>query len=106
MSTVRFNMSYDEKNMLDELVPIIKQINIENNYNIETMMDLHGPEIRIDSNKHIEIEESEKIVIGETIFLKDGDISCLTEGDIIAFGDGEIRCVVDKKMIVNINVYH
>lgn len=103
MSTVRFNMSYDEKNMLDELVPIIKQINNENNYDIKLMMDLRGPEIRIDSNKHIEIQEGEQIIFGETLILKEGDISCLTKGDIVVFGDGEIRCVVNE---INDNKYY
>ena len=98
MSTVRFNMSYREKCMIDELIPIINILNKESNYNIKTMVDLRGPEIRIDIEEPLEIIKGNTYTIGKDIKIKDGDISILDIDDVIVFGDGEISFKIIEKL--------
>ena len=93
MTTVRFNMSYREKCMINELVPQI----IDSKYDIKTMVDLCGPEIRIDIEESINITKGHTYVIGKDIKIKSGNIDILDVGDIIAFGDGEISFEVIEK---------
>ena len=93
MTTVRFNMSYREKCMIDELTPQI----INSKYDIKTMVDLCGPEIRIDIPEPMNIIKDNIYVIGKDIKIKEGDIDILNIGDIIVFGDGEISFKIIEK---------
>lgn len=93
LATVRFNMSYREKCMIDELTPQI----INSKYDIKTMVDLCGPEIRIDVPEPMNIIKDNIYVIGEDIKIKEGDIDILNIGDIIVFGDGEISFKIIEK---------
>ena len=99
MSTVRFNMSYREKCMIDELIPCIKKLNKNNNYDIKTMIDLRGPEIRIDIEEPLEIIKNNIYIIGDDIKIKEGDISILDINDVIIFGDGEIKFKILEKSV-------
>ena len=102
MSTVRFNMSYREKCMIDELIPFINKLNKDNKLDIKTMVDLGGPEIRIDIDEVKEIVKGNIYNVGEDIKVKNCDISILDIDDIIIFGDGEIRFKVIEKNSSNL----
>lgn len=93
MTTVRFNMSYREKCMIDELTPQI----INSKYDITTMVDLCGPEIRIDIPEPMNIIKNNVYTIGKDIKIKDGNLDVLNIGDIIVFGDGEISFKIIEK---------
>lgn len=98
LDTVRFNMSYRNKSMIKELVPAIQELNKVKNYNIKTMVDLCGPEIRININDPLKITFGETYTIGIDIKIREGDTSVLKEEDIIIFGDGEIKFkVIENK---------
>ena len=97
MSTVRFNMSYREKCLIDEFIPIINDFNYTNNYDLKTMVDLGGPEIRIDIEEPLEVLKNNIYIIGKDIKVKAGDISILDVNDVIIFGDGEIKFRVLEK---------
>ena len=93
LTTVRFNMSYREKCLMNELVPEIKK----SKYDIKTMVDLCGPEIRIDIDEPINILKNNIYTIGKDIKIKSGNIDVLDIGDIIIFGDGEISFKIIEK---------
>ena len=93
LTTVRFNMSYREKCMINELVPEIKK----SNYDIKTMVDLCGPEIRIDIKEPINIVKDNTYIVGKDIKIKEGNLDILNVGDIIVFGDGEISFKIIEK---------
>lgn len=94
LTTVRFNMSYREKCMIDELVPEIKK----SKYDIKTMVDLCGPEIRIDIEEPINIVKENVYIVGKDIKIKSGNLDILNVNDIIIFGDGEISFkIIEKK---------
>ena len=93
MTTVRFNMSYREKCMIDELTPQI----INSKYDIKTMVDLCGPEIRIDIPEPMNIVKDNIYVMGKDIKIKEGNIGILNIGDIIVFGDGKISFKIIEK---------
>ena len=93
---VRFNMSYRNKCMIEELLPQIQELNVNKNYNIETMVDLCGPEIRIDIENSLEIKKDCIYILGIDIKVKEGDISVLEKNDLLIFGDGEIKFKVIK----------
>lgn len=93
LTTVRFNMSYREKCMIDELTPQI----ISSRYDIKTMVDLCGPEIRIDISEPINITKDSVYLIGKDIKVKEGNIDILNVGDTIVFGDGEISFKIIEK---------
>ena len=93
MTTIRFNMSYREKCMINELTPQI----INSKYDIKTMVDLCGPEIRIDIPEPINVVKDSIYVIGKDIKIKEGNIDILSVGDIIVFGDGEISFKIIEK---------
>ena len=93
MTTIRFNMSYREKCMINELTPQI----INSKYDIKTMVDLCGPEIRIDIAEPINIIKDSIYVLGKDIKVKEGNIDILDVGDIIVFGDGEISFKIIEK---------
>lgn len=98
LTTVRFNMSYRDKCMIGELVPAINEINLDKDIKIKTMVDLRGPEIRIDIKEPMLIEKNNIYVIGKDILIKEGNISVLDVGDIIIFGDGEIQFKIIEKI--------
>ncbi len=93
MTTVRFNMSYREKCMIDELTPQI----INSRYDIKTMVDLCGPEIRINISEPMNIIKNNVYTIGKDIKIKEGNLDVLNIGDIIVFGDGEISFKIIEK---------
>lgn len=97
MSTVRFNMSYRERCKIDELVPIINDLNKKDGYDIKTMVDLRGPEIRIDIDEPLDIIKDSIYIIGSDIKIKEVNISILDVDDVIIFGDGEIKFRVLEK---------
>ena len=93
LTTIRFNMSYRDKCMINELMPEIKK----SKYDIKTMVDLCGPEIRIDIDEPINIIKDNIYIIGKDIKIKSGNIDILNVGDIIVFGDGEISFRIIEK---------
>lgn len=93
LTTVRFNMSYREKCMIDELTPQI----IKSRYDIKTMVDLCGPEIRINISEPMNIIKNNVYTIGKDIKIKEGNLDVLNNGDIIVFGDGEISFKIIEK---------
>lgn len=93
LTTVRFNMSYREKCMIDELTPQI----VNSDYDIKTMVDLCGPEIRINISEPMNIIKDNVYTIGKDIKIKEGNLDVLNIGDIIVFGDGEISFKIIEK---------
>ena len=93
MTTVRFNMSYREKCMIDELTPQI----VNSDYDIKTMVDLCGPEIRINISEPMNIIKDNVYTIGKDIKIKEGSLDVLNVGDTIVFGDGEISFKIIEK---------
>lgn len=93
LTTIRFNMSYREKCMIDELTPQI----INSRYDIKTMVDLCGPEIRINISEPINIIKNKVYTIGKDIKITEGNLDVLNIGDIIVFGDGEISFKIIEK---------
>ena len=93
MTTIRFNMSYRESCMIDELTPKI----IDSRYDIKTMVDLCGPEIRINISEPMNIIKNNVYTIGKDIKIKEGNLDVLNIGDIIVFGDGEISFKIIEK---------
>lgn len=93
MTTIRFNMSYREKCMIDELISQI----INSRYDIKTMVDLCGPEIRINISEPMNIIKNNVYTIGKDIKIKEGNLDVLNIGEIIVFGDGEISFKIIEK---------
>lgn len=93
LTTVRFNMSYRDKCMIDELVPQISK----SKYDIKTMVDLCGPEIRINISEPMKVEKGREYIIGKDICVELTNYNGLEVGDTIIFGDGEISFKIIEK---------
>lgn len=87
MSSIRFNMSYNNKQNL-KLLKLAQEF--KKNYpDIELLFDSAGPEIRIITNKKIKFKKDDKVIIGEDFDVSINKIDLLAKGDLILIKDGD-----------------
>lgn len=97
MSTIRINMSHIDYS-IEQLIHTIKKLRLMG-YDIKSLIDTKGPEIRVKSNNK-QVNINDQIILGKDIDLS-CDYQCLETNDIIEINDGQIRLKVIEQQGTN-----
>ena len=95
MRYIRFNMSY-RLDYYDDVVKYVHELNDELGINIGIICDLAGTEMRVITDKEIEVHNEQQVIIGDDIKLDQGNLSLLKKGEQILIKDGKIILEVEK----------
>jgi pyruvate kinase len=109
VNVCRINLSHGNHEAHAKIIEIVRQINIENNFNTGILIDLQGPKLRVgeikDNKVNLkasqELELTTESIIGtaEKVFVKyPSFVNDISVGDPILIDDGKLELVVTEKV--------
>jgi len=106
MNVARFNTKHSDPEWHNERMKRVKKVSQDLNAPIGILVDLQGPEVRIDlpAEKSFPVKRGEIITFSSNlekkakkiVYIPEGVISCMSKGNLILLDDGSCEFIITK----------